>query len=86
MLIVSLSVITTVEYKSTLCERNIQSVGSHKFLRENGLKVLLIYCKFGNFRENFIFANSIKRRICDNLPTSVNHRVISPFHKGFIFT
>ena len=24
-----------------------------------------IYCKFRNFRENFIFANSIKRHICD---------------------
>ena len=23
------------------------------------------YCKFGNFRENFIFANSVKRHICD---------------------
>ena len=21
-------------------------------------------CKFGNFRENFIFANSVKRHIC----------------------
>ena len=23
------------------------------------------YCKFGNFRENFIFANSVKRHNCD---------------------
>ena len=23
------------------------------------------YCKFGNFREDFIFANSVKTRICD---------------------
>ena len=23
------------------------------------------YCKFGNFRENFIFANSFKSHICD---------------------
>ena len=23
------------------------------------------YCKSGNFRENFIFANSVKRYICD---------------------
>ena len=22
------------------------------------------YCKYGNFRENFIFANSVKRNIC----------------------
>ena len=26
---------------------------------------ILAYCKFGNFRENFIFANSVKRHICD---------------------
>ena len=24
-----------------------------------------IYCKFGNFRENFTSANSVKRHICD---------------------
>ena len=24
-----------------------------------------MYCKFGNFPENFIFANSGKRHICD---------------------
>ena len=31
------------------------------------LCVLMIirYCRFGNFRENFIFANSIKRHISD---------------------
>ena len=50
------------------------------------------YCKFGNFRENFIFANSIKRHICDinnlrhDLPISVNDNVISPFREDFIFT
>ena len=27
--------------------------------------VATIYCRFGNFRENFIFANSIKRHIRD---------------------
>ena len=26
---------------------------------------MAIYCRFGNFRENFIFANSIKRHISD---------------------
>ena len=43
---------------------------------------------------NFIFANSIKRHICDvensrlrhYLPISVNGRVISPFRVDFIFT
>ena len=51
-------------------------------------------CKFGNFRENFIFANSVKRHICDvkksqlghDLPTSVNDRAISLIREGFIFT
>ena len=52
------------------------------------------YCLFGNFRENFIFANSIKRHISDvkksrikqDLPLSINDRVILPFREGFIFT
>ena len=51
----------------------------------------LQYCKFGNFRENFIFANGAKRRICHvkcsrrrhDLPISVNARVNLPFYKGF---
>ena len=51
------------------------------------------YCKFGNFRVNFIFANSIKRHICDvqnsrlmhDLPISVIDRVILQFGEGFIF-
>ena len=55
---------------------------------------LVTYCKSGNFRYNFIFANSVKRHICDvknsrkgpDLPTSVNDRVILPFREGFIFT
>ena len=55
---------------------------------------LIQYCKFGNFRENFIFANNVKRHICDvknlrlghNLTILVNDRVISPLHEGFIFT
>ena len=52
------------------------------------------YCRFGNFRENFIFANSNKRHISDvknsrlrqDLPISINERVILPFREGFIFT
>ena len=52
------------------------------------------YCKFKNFRENFIFANNVKRHICDvknsplghDLPRSVHDRVILPFGEGFIFT
>ena len=53
-----------------------------------------VFCKFGNFRENFIFLNGVKRHIFDvknsrqrhDLPISVNDRVFSPFHEGFIFT
>ena len=52
------------------------------------------YCKSENFRENFIFANSVKRHICDiknlrlwhSFPRSVNGRVISVFCEDFIFT
>ena len=51
------------------------------------------YCKFGNFCENFIFVNSVKRHICHiqnswlkhDLPASVNDRVIPPFLEDFIF-
>ena len=57
-------------------------------------EVEIIYCRFGNFRENFIFANNIKRHMSDvknsrlrqDLPTSLNERVILPFREGFIFT
>ena len=52
------------------------------------------YCRFGTFRENFIFGNSIKRHISgvknsglrQDLPISKNNRVILPFREGFIFT
>ena len=54
----------------------------------------MYYCKFGHFRENFIFANSVKTHICNvensrqgrGSPISVNDRVISPIHEDFIFT
>ena len=53
----------------------------------------VVYCKLGNFCEIFIFANSVKRHICDVrnsqlrqvLPTPVSYRVILPFRKGYIF-
>ena len=46
------------------------------------------------FRKNFIFANSVKRHICDaknsqighDLRILVNDRVISAFREDFIFT
>ena len=52
----------------------------HLLLKLEIANVLLVYCKFGNFRENFIFANSIISHICDvkksrllhDLPISVN--------------
>ena len=52
------------------------------------------YCKFGNFRENFIFANSVKRHICDvqtsqlrhDFTISVNDRVVLLFREGLTFT
>ena len=31
------------------------------------------YCKFGNFRENFIFANSVKRQIYELKKSQVEH-------------
>ena len=51
------------------------------------------YCKFGNFRENFIFAKSVKIHICDvrksrlghDLHISVNERVIAQNLDDFIF-
>ena len=53
-----------------------------------------LYCKFGNFRENFIFANSVIRHICQyknsrlvpDSPPSVNDRVFSPFCQSFIIS
>ena len=51
------------------------------------------YCRSGNFRENFIFADSIKRHVCDikysplghDLPISVKDRIFSPFREDFVF-
>ena len=58
------------------------------------LSSIYIYCRFGNFRENFIFAHIIKIHISDlkksrlrqDLPILINDRVILPFREGFIFT
>ena len=54
----------------------------------------LLNCKSGIFQDNFIFANSVKRHICDvkmsrlvcDLHRSVNDRVISGFREDVIFT
>ena len=50
-----------------------------------------LYCKFGNFQENLVFVNSVKRHNCNikysqlwhDLPILVNDRVISSLHEGF---
>ena len=55
---------------------------------------IFLFAKFQNFRENFNFANIVKRHICNvknsllghDLPTLVHDRVILPFREGFIFT
>ena len=56
------------------------------------LKRTFLLGTFGNFRENFIFANSVKSHICDvnnsrlrhDLPISVNYREISPYREDLI--
>ena len=58
------------------------------------MSVLVPYCKFGNFREKFIFLNSVKShiyhvknlRLGHDLPALVNDKVISTFRMGIIFT
>ena len=37
------------------------------------------YCKFGNFREYFIFANSVKRRICGVKDSWLGHDLLIDF-------
>ena len=56
--------------------------------------ILDLCCEFRYFHENFIFEKSVKRHIYDaehsrlgnDLPISVNDRVIVRFREGFIFT
>ena len=51
------------------------------------------YCEFGNFCENFIFANSVKRHICHvkysrlwhDLTTSVKDKRVFVISRGFYF-
>ena len=58
------------------------------------LMAIIVYCKFGKFRENFIFAKCVKSHICDvknsrpghDLPISVKDRGIARNHEDFIFT
>ena len=72
-----------------MCESNRSMNDARK---NNIVCVPRPYCKFGNFRENLIFAYSVKRHICDvknlrlryDLPISVNDRVILPFREDLI--
>ena len=68
----------------------LQYVAPHDTEQSSSTSVL--YCKFGNFREHFIFANSVKRDICHiknsrlghDIPTSVNDSDIA-ISRGFYF-
>ena len=35
-----------------------------------------VYCKSGNFRENFIFTNSVERHICDVKKSRLGHDLL----------
>ena len=67
---------------------------SNKMLSEISLSINCDYCKFEIVRVYFIFANSVKRHICEvvkarlgpALALLMNDRVISPFCDDFIFT
>ena len=72
-------------------------INAHTFISTHqtlyGPFTSLHFCKFGNFRKNFIFANSVKRYICNensvlvhDLPTSIEDRVYKPFCQSFSFT
>ena len=82
-------------YKSaTLLKANFRYVQTNIMKTGFFTDITSKYCKFGNFRENFIFTNSVKRHIFDvkisrlmhDLPISVNDRVISSFSGSFLFT
>ena len=45
--------------------RNPSHAGYFYVLQASPIFIQLTYCRFGNFRENFIFSNSIKRHISD---------------------
>ena len=64
----------------------------HNILYLN-LDLIAVSSSESYFRENFIFANSIKRHICHvnnsqlghDIPISVNNRMILPFREGLNF-
>ena len=66
------------------CIQKLQTKVSSCVSGLKGAINVVIYCKFGNFRDNFLFTNSVKRHICDikklqlglDFPTSVNDTVV----------
>ena len=84
----------TFEYSCSLACPLDKLSRSARERRIETIHVFFVYCWFGNFRENFIFANSIKRHMSDmkssrlrqDLPISIIEIVILPFREGFIFT
>ena len=51
-------------YSEWLCNETVMAFTADGYDMFTSWKVHN-YCKLGNFRENFIFANSVKRHICD---------------------
>ena len=88
------------ENQHFIWKQKVKSVWNFRTLTHSLLAAILSsannlfanYCKFGNFRENFIFTKSVKRNICGvkdsrlryDLPQSIKGRVISPFREGLI--
>ena len=55
------------------------------FVQCENLAICIYLCKFRNFHENFIFANSVKGHICDIKNSRLEHNLpISPFPKVFL--
>ena len=71
---------------TSICMKNTTS--------PNQCKLYSVYTVDSEFRDNFIFAKSIKRhisnvknlRIRQDLPISIYERMILPFREGFIST
>ena len=51
----------------------------------SSLLISKIIGKFGNFRENFIFANSVKMQICDPQSSRLRHDLHVSVHEGVYF-
>ena len=58
------NVFLSQQFVFVLVNRVDQNKIRHYAIFHLGLHCLSKYCEFGNFRENFIFANRVKRHIC----------------------